>query len=171
MIMHRYLKTTPGCPQSNWTWLGCIDLKEDEGLEFDDYEECEFCGQESIRFVHSLKHTDWKNTIKVGRICAARYTRTSPRDLAAAEAVLKNRSQRRQRFPNHKSWKLSSKGNRYIEYSGSFVVVTKKPDGYRLKIDERWGNIAFPTAKEAMLRAFDVITRKNQKSTNKHNIP
>lgn len=162
MVMHRYLKNTPGCPQSNWTWVGCTDLKEDEGLEFDEYETCEFCGQESIRYVHSLEHPDWQSTIRVGRICAARYTMTSPAELAAAEAILKNRSQRRQRFPTHKSWKTSSKGNRYIEYSETHVVVMKKPDGYRLKIGDRWGKLAFPTEKEAMLRAFDVIIHKQQ---------
>lgn len=164
MIMHRLLKSTPGCPQSNWAWIGCTDLKEDQGLEYDEYEDCEFCGQESIRFVHTLEHPDWRGSIRVGRICAAKYTRTSPRDLAAAEAILKNRSQRRQRFPSHKSWKTSSKGNRYIEYSGIHIVVMKKPGGYRLKIGDRWGDLAFPTEKEAMLRAFDVVTRKQQVS-------
>jgi hypothetical protein len=162
MVMHRYLKNTPGCPHSNWKWIGCTDLKEDEGLEFEEYETCEFCGQESIRYVHSLEHPDWQYTIRVGRICAARYTMTSPRELADAEAILKNRSQRRQRFPTHKSWKTSAKGNRYIEYSETHILVMKKPDGYRLKIGERWGNLAFPTEKEAMLRAFDVIIHKQQ---------
>jgi uncharacterized protein YvpB len=85
---------------------------------------------------------------------------TSARELTAAEAILKNRSQRRQRFPAHKSWKTSSKGNRYIEYSETHIVVIKKPDGYRLKIGDKWGELAFQTEKEAMLRAFDVITRK-----------
>ncbi|TAE87561.1 MAG: hypothetical protein EAZ82_07770 [Verrucomicrobia bacterium] len=158
--MYRYLKTTPGCPQSNWKWIGCTDLKEDEGLEFDEYETCEFCGQESIRYVHSLEHPDWQQTIRVGRICAARYTMTSPRELAAAEAILKNRSQRRQRFPTHKSWKTSAKGNRYIDYCETHILVTRVTNGYRLKIGDRWGSMTHPTEKEAMLKAFDKVTRK-----------
>lgn len=165
MVMHRYLKNTPGCPQSNWTWAGCTDLKEDAGLEFDDYETCEFCGQESIRFVHSLEHPDWQSTIRVGRICAARYTMTSPQELAAEEAILRNRSQRRQRFPTHKSWKTSSKGNRYIEYCENHILIMKTPKGYQVKIGNRWGDLRFPTEKDAMLRAFDVITKRNNLQT------
>lgn len=68
MIMHRLLKNTPRCPKANWTWIDCIDLKEDEGLEYNKYEDYEFCGQEKIRYVHELKHTDWVNVIRVGRI-------------------------------------------------------------------------------------------------------
>lgn len=160
MIMHRYLKSTPGCPQANWEWLGCTDLKEDEGLDFDDYESCEFCGQENIRFVHSLQHEDWHQIIRVGRICAARYTRVSPSDLAAAEAILRNRSQRRQRFPRHNGWKTSVKGNRHIDYCDTHILVIRRSNGYGLKIGNKWGKMTFPTEKDAMLKAFDVITNK-----------
>lgn len=162
MIMHRLLKNTPGCPKANWTWLDCIDLKEDEGREFDEYEDCEFCGQEKIRFVHELKHSDWPSVIRVGRICAARYTSTSSAELAKHEAILKNRSQRRQNFPRLKSWKTSSKGNRHIDYLDHRILIVTRQGGYGLKIDDRWGKLTFPSEREAMLRAFDVVTERTE---------
>lgn len=161
MIMHRLLKNTPGCPKANWTWVRCTDLKEDEGREYDDYEDCEFCGHEQIRFVHEIEHPDWPQIIRVGRICAAHYTVTSPHDLAKAEAILKNRSIRRQRFPQLKAWKKSSKGNPHIEYLGAHVIVLKNGSGFSLKIGSRFGTKIFGSEREAMLRAFDVLTLRS----------
>lgn len=161
MIMHRLLKNTPGCPRVNWTWLRCTDLKEDEGLEFDEYEDCEYCGQEKIRFVHELTHADWNRVIKVGQICAARMTTVSPAELQKAEAILRNRSQRRQRFPSLKSWRYSAKGNRHIDYLGEHVIVMKRRGGYCLKIGQQFGELVYRTEREAMLKAFDVLIKRS----------
>ncbi len=160
MFMPHLLKNTPGCPKANWTWLDCIDLKEDQGLEFDEYEDCEFCGQEKIRYVHELKHTDWPHVIRVGRICAARYTTVSPAELEKHEAILKNRSQRRQRFPMLKSWKMSTKGNHHIDYLDHHILVVKKSNGFGIKIDNKWGTITFSSERDAMLKAYDVVVKR-----------
>ena len=160
MITSRLLKNTPGCPKANWTWHNCIDLKEDEGFEFDEYEDCEFCGQEKIRYVHELTHTDWPQVIRVGRICAARYTATSPAELERHEAILKNRSQRRQRFPKLKAWKTSTKGNSHIDYLDHHILVVRRQGGFGLKIDSKWGTMTFPSERDAMFKAYDVVTKR-----------
>lgn len=160
MIEQQLLKRTPGCPKTNWSWLRCIDLKEDEGLDFEDYEDCEYCGQEKIRFVHALTHSDWRGVIRVGQICAGRMTTVSPEELEKAEAILRNRSQRRQRFPRLKSWKVSAKGNQHIDYLGEHVIVMKRSAGYALKIGRKFGELLYPTDREAMLKAFDVLVRR-----------
>jgi len=161
MIQHQLLKSTPGCPRTNWSWLRCIDLKEDEGLDFEDYEDCEYCGQEKIRFVHALSHSDWPGVIRVGQVCAARMTAVSPAELEEAEAILRNRSQRRQRFPRLKSWRVSAKGNQHIDYLGEHVIVMKRSAGYALKIGRKFGELLYPTDREAMLKAFDVLVRRH----------
>lgn len=161
MVMPRFLKNTPGCPQANWSWLRCTDLKEDEGRDFEDYEDCEFCGHESIRFVHELEHPDWPEVIRVGRICAEHYTTTSGAQIKKAENIVRNRSQRRQRFPNHRSWKLSQNGNSYIDYLGFHVLVVRRGvSAYALKIGKNWGTFTYKSDKEAKLKAFDFITRR-----------
>lgn len=50
------LNTQPGVPHKGWTLPGVTDLQLDEGRAFGEYEDCEFCGHEQIRFVHTLTH-------------------------------------------------------------------------------------------------------------------
>lgn len=48
-----------GVPHKGWKCIGVADLGEyvaaDEEIE---YAQCEMCGKESIRYVHSMKHPD-----------------------------------------------------------------------------------------------------------------
>ena len=157
--MHRFLKSTPGCPHSGWDWLGATDLHDDEGLEFGEYETCEFCGHEQIRFVHTLSHPDWMGEISVGRICANNLSGDPNVDVT--EKRLRNRAQRRYKFPSLKSWKVSAKGNRWINYQGHHIVAIKWSSGqFRLRIDGELGTLDFPTVEEAERRAFDVVMQK-----------
>ena len=43
----------PGVPHKGWTLVGFEDIKDDPDA---DYETCEMCGNERIRFVHILSH-------------------------------------------------------------------------------------------------------------------
>ena len=45
----------PGVPHKGWTLVGFEDIKEDPDT---DYETCEMCGNERIRFIHILSHPD-----------------------------------------------------------------------------------------------------------------
>jgi hypothetical protein len=135
------------------------DLHDDEGREFGDYEDCEFCWQEQIRYVHALRHLDWKNVIYVGRICANNLSGNS--EVNTTERRLRNRAQRRQNFAKLKSWKVSAKGNEWIRYQGHHIVLIVWSNGkYRLRIDGELGKIEFDTARDAKLKAFDVIMHR-----------
>src|SRR3954470_6733132 len=59
-----------GFPHKDWRAEEVIDLKEEGGLEFEDYESCEVCGHEHIRFVHILSHSDYPTCVRAGVICA-----------------------------------------------------------------------------------------------------
>jgi len=64
-----------GIPHKGWKEIGIEDLGED--LEFGDdveYEQCEMCGQEKIRYVHVLQHSDFNGELRVGCVCAEHMT-------------------------------------------------------------------------------------------------
>ncbi len=153
------LKSKPECPKTGWRWLRATDLQCDEGRTQGDYDTCEFCGKEQIRFVHVLAHHDWKDTIAVGRICANDLAGDPAID--ATERKLRNLAQRRAAFTKLKGWQTSAKGNLWIEYQGHHIVVMRLPSGRcRLRIDGEFGKLTFANKERAQRRAFDVVQRK-----------
>ncbi len=100
--MELFLKSAPGCPKKGWAWLRAVDLHLEQGRKLGGYEVCQFCGKEQIRFVHSLRHKDWKDVIAAGRICASELTGTSEAD--SEERRLRNYALRRSNFLKLKGW-------------------------------------------------------------------
>jgi len=80
----------PDYPQKGWEWLGVIDLHLDEGMQYGEYEDCEFCWQEQIRYVHIFRHKEWPREIRVGRICAENLT--NDYQVEISEQRLRNRA-------------------------------------------------------------------------------
>ena len=153
------LKSTPGCPKTGWEWVRVVDLHDDEGKEYGDYEECEYCTKEQIRYVHYLRHPDWKNTISVGCICASLLTGNGRAE--EEEQRLRKLAQRRTNFLRLKSWRTSAKGNMWIEYQDHHIIIVRlSPVKYRLRIDGQLGKLTFSDKQRAMLRAFDVVMQK-----------
>ena len=61
-------------PHKGWTEIGMEDLGEGlEGEEIE-YEQCEMCGNEKIRYVHIMKHPEVHGELHVGCICASKMT-------------------------------------------------------------------------------------------------
>jgi hypothetical protein len=155
----RPLKSAPGCPKAGWEWLGAVDLRDDKGLEFGDYQTCEYCHKEQIRFVHALSHPDWVSVIHVGRVCSDDLS-GDPR-ASSTERRLRNRAQRRSNFPNLKSWKKSSKGNTWINYQNYHIVIVEfGKNQHRIRINGELGKIDFKDLRSAKLRAFDVVMNR-----------
>ena len=65
----------PGIPHKGWTLIGYEDIRED-ALDDEDfeYETCEMCHNERIRYVHILTHPDYNGEIRVGCDCACKMT-------------------------------------------------------------------------------------------------
>lgn len=62
-------------PHKGWTEIGMEDLGENtEFGEEIEYEQCEMCGNEKIRYVHIMKHPDVDGELHVGCICASKMT-------------------------------------------------------------------------------------------------
>lgn len=153
------LKSTPGCPHRGWKWLGAVDLHDDEQREYGDYEDCEFCSKEQIRFVHSLMHPDWNDVIRVGRICANNLAESPKID--TEERRLRNRAQSRLAFPNLKGWKISAKGNEWIEFRGYHIVLVRwSSTKLRLTIDGEPGTLDYASVRETKLKSFEVVMKR-----------
>lgn len=119
-----------GMPHKGWRCVGVHDLGDGVGSgEEIDYAACEMCGNERIRFVHVMEHPDCDTQCEVGCICAEKLSD----DYAGPkrrESAMKNRATRRARWLT-RQWRVSAKGNRYLNIKGINVGVrrTGKPVG------------------------------------------
>lgn len=125
----------PGVPHKGWTEIGIVDLGEKAmpGDEIE-YEQCEMCGQDKIRYVHILTHPEYEGTIQVGCDCAMRMTEGyfhSDRK----ERELRNRVNRKRNFMKQE-WRINSKtGNLVLRYKGENITIMRSQFG------EGWGVI------------------------------
>ncbi|MDD2958951.1 MAG: hypothetical protein PHE06_07960 [Lachnospiraceae bacterium] len=56
-----------GIPHKGWTCIDVVDLAEDsEPGDEVQYEQCEMCGNERIRFVHIMHHPEYSEELHVG---------------------------------------------------------------------------------------------------------
>ena len=108
-----------GIPHKGWKYVDLDDVE-------DNYEECEMCGKERIRYVHILEHSEY-GTIRVGCICAANMVDSyvNPKEI---ERQFKNLANRRKNFIKQE-WILKPSGNYSIKYKGKWVTVVKSKYG------------------------------------------
>ncbi len=152
------LWSEPNFPHKGWKSDTVIDLREDEDREFEEYADCQACDHERIRFVHILKHPEYKDPIRVGCVCAEKLTNDYV-SLREKESALRSRATRRARFPKRK-WKTSKQGNLYLNIDGQNVGVKPLPNGkFKVWIGKKHGDIVFDTLREAQLRIFDKLER------------
>ena len=150
------LQGTVGVPSKGWNLDDVVDSRDESGLHYGEYEDCEYCNHEQIRYVHILSHNNYHEQIHVGCICAEHLTGdyVNPKK---RERALKNRASRRSRFLTRK-WSVSYKGNHSISYQGYRGLAFKTPNGkFKTKIGQTWGNIYHTTMNEAKLYIFDTI--------------
>ena len=158
------LNTQPGVPHKGWTLSGVTDLQLDEGRAFGEYEDCEFCGHEQIRYVHTLTHREHPDAIRVGCICAEHLTEdyVNPRQ---REGELRNRAARRDHWPR-RAWKKSAKGNLYLTTPDDHhVIVFPARGGFMLRIDDKPGRKVYPTKLAAQLASFDYLYLSNNSAS------
>ena len=118
-----------GLPHKGWKYIGMEDLGEDvySGEEIE-YERCEMCGKEKIRYVHILKHQDYEGEIRVGCVCASKLLDDycTPREI---ERDLRNRTNRRNNFLRREWSYKSSTGNYTLRYKGENITIMKSKFG------------------------------------------
>lgn len=151
----------PGIPHKGWTLVDCIDIAEDLcGDDEIQYETCEMCYNEKIRYVHILTHPDYQGEIRVGCDCACKMTEdyvTHPDD----ERRLRNRAVRRMNFLKQE-WYISRNGNKVLKYKGEYITAVQKCGRYSCVYNNQWTNnyrgksiMDLETLKLAAFDAFD----------------
>lgn len=147
-----------GVPHRGWHCIETRDLRE----EGQDYQICAMCESQEIRFVHTMEHPEYPETLECGCDCAG-HMEGSPQKARDREVKVKNRAVRRENFPNRKAWKESRKGNPYIKVEGYFCVVARRLRGYSVGItppgaeEPKWGDITYPDIRAAQMGCFDAI--------------
>lgn len=152
----------PGVPHKGWTCISVEDLEAPDAV-------CEMCEVQEIRYVHHMEHPGYTGTLAVGCVCAEKMEDDyeAPR---RRERHMRNAAQRRGRWLDRK-WKISQKGNPYINVDGMNITVFCRPDGsWGGKIEDRTTAQAitarrrYTTEDQAKLAAFDaMIFLKNEK--------
>lgn len=153
------------CMNNGWKLQDVIDL-QDSGLFYGEYESCEYCHHEQIRFVHILHHPNHPNPLRVGCICAERLTNDSitPKK---REQALRKRAERRKRWLK-RNWIWSQKGNLYLAFTDRethekhCVGIMPREDYYKVWIDEDRGTLQYPTQELAQLKIFEVLERRRE---------
>lgn len=153
-----------GVPHKGWSCIGTEDLGPDQ----DSWQTCEMCEAMAIRYVHSMSHPDYSGELGCGCVCAGHMEQ----DLQAArgrETALKKSVKQRQAFPRRREWRVSQKGNPWIQFEGWNITIF--PRGGR-----GFGGVAsrgeqklflqqlYPTADEAKLAAYDLIRGTQQRA-------
>lgn len=118
-----------GIPHKGWHCMDVIDLAEGiEPGEKVEYEQCEMCGNEKVRFVHIMKHPEYPKELKVGCVCAEKMSDDyiNPRK---RENELKNKCSRRNSF-NKVKWKKNFDKNTYSKkHKGEYITIMQSRYG------------------------------------------
>ena len=115
----------PDVPQTGWSCVGIEDLGKLG-------QTCEMCERQEIRYVHSMWHPEYPDTLECGCVRAGHMEQ----DLAAAkrrEHDLKLRAARRERLASRR-WSVSRSGNEYINLDGHNVVVYPQRTGWGFRL-------------------------------------
>jgi hypothetical protein len=146
----------PGVPHKGWRCIACNDLEEPIG-------QCEMCGKEAIRYVHTMEHDEYHETLDVGCICAEKMEDSANRP-RRREQRMKNKSRRRANWLRRK-WRVSEKGNEFINVEQHNVVVYRSrqfghANRWRYRIEDAYGassfsKASFATSDDAKLAAFE----------------
>ena len=118
-----------GVPHKGWRCIDVLDLGEDaENIEEIDYQQCEMCGNEKIRYVHVMKHTEYQEILHVGCVCAEKMSGDyeNPRK---REKTLRNKAIRRRNF-NRVEWKFNASKKTYSKkYKGEYITILESKYG------------------------------------------
>ena len=119
----------PEVPHKGWQCIDVIDLGEDtESNEEIEYEKCEMCNNEKIRYIHIMKHPAYSRTLRVGCVCAEKMSEDykNPRK---REAELKNKALRKYNF-NCKKWIFNPSKKTYSKkYKGEYITIVESKYG------------------------------------------
>jgi hypothetical protein len=148
----------PGVPHRGWIEVDVYDLGEPS-------QTCEMCEVMDIRYVHVVEHPEYPEQLEVGCVCAEHLTGdlVGPK---AKEKKLKSIAKNKDTW-SKKSWKMSAKGNPYLNEDGFNLVIMRdyvaSPPAWRVRVanrvtgQQKFGTKRYPTVDDAKLGAFDAL--------------
>lgn len=148
----------PGIPRKAWTLIDVEDVREDGRAEWETYyETCMMCGNEKIRYVHIVEHSEVREQFRVGCTCAEKMTNdyVNPE---RRERELKNKANRRINWIK-KEWKRSKGGNLFLNFEDQHLLIyrDKKTNKYKVKIGKIFGKKTFDSLEKAKVAVFNGI--------------
>ncbi len=144
-----------GVPHKGWSCVHVEDLEPSTAI-------CEMCERQEIRYVHYMQHPDFSGELGVGCVCAGRME-DNYRAPQKREGNLQNVARRRKNWLS-RQWRISNKGNHFLNTDGLNIVIFQKRDsswGGRIE-GARNGRTIFSrrhykTREQAKLAAFDAM--------------
>lgn len=149
-------------PKRGWVMAHSFDCGPEEGA----WQICAMCEVQVIRFVHVMEHEAYgAGELECGCICAGRMCE-DPARVAETEARLRQSASRRARWLFRKAWRVSARGNRYINDRELHGVVYPVParGGFGFRIEHRQTKVGLLASRKflatedaAWLRLFDAM--------------
>lgn len=146
-----------GLPHKGWSCVDVSDLGEPSKI-------CEMCESAEVRFVHIMEHKDFPGALEVGCVCAEHmendYVRPRRREKRLRAAA------RRRKAWASKTWKVSFKGNQYINLEGFNIVIVPsggRPLRWRILVTNRQtnrsrpGRLSYETIEQAKHAALNAL--------------
>jgi hypothetical protein len=146
-----------GVPHRGWTCVDIIDGVEEDS----EFSTCEMCEVALIRYQHVMEHPDYDETLHVGCICAGHMTE----DYIGArhrEKEFKATIARRNRWLT-REWRISRKGNEYLNVDGFNVVVFPQREYWGVRVtnrandDHQFSRLLYRSQDAAKRAAFTIM--------------
>ncbi|MGE4560532.1 MAG: HNH endonuclease [Desulfobulbus sp.] len=109
---------------------------------------CDYCNTD-ITWHFTIYHPEWGEMV-VGSECAENLS------LGTEVKILKSYQRRLRTFIVSPRWIETKKGFR-ITYQDYSILIFRKGNKYRIKIDNEWGKLEYEFLEEAKVRAFKVV--------------
>jgi hypothetical protein len=118
-----------GVPQKGWSCIGVEDIGSPDAI-------CEMCEVQPIRYLHTMTHPNYATDLDVGCVCAERMEDDYVRPRLRQKAV-QSAARRKKRWLT-RDWKISARGNSYINTDGfNITIYADRSGGWSGRIEER----------------------------------
>lgn len=149
-----------GVPHKGWECIKTYDLGDDCSPGEDiPYMSCQMCGNERVRYVHTMRHPEYHEDLDVGCVCAAKMSDDYADGYRERERPLRNKAAAKSRWLK-RAWKTSRKGNPMLKINGQFLTVfpsTFKPGWWGYGIGGDFSKKAYPSQDAAKLALFEAF--------------
>ncbi|BCM93106.1 hypothetical protein IAD21_04994 [Abditibacteriota bacterium] len=156
-----YLWDKLGIPRKGWICVTVIDLRPDGApVEETDYETCQMCGNEKIRYVHIMGHAEVEEELRVGCVCAEKMSADyeNPRK---RQNELRNRANRRAKQKAEwlkRNWRRSAHGNLWLKMVICNITIfpSKFATGkWTFRVDQSYSQRVYDSETDAQIASFD----------------